>query len=99
MRRRIITQEELDRPKVRRALIVLGGGALVALAAAWVAGLDTDRSERPPIARVQRSTDPLQAELLRCNGLGEAALNDPACRAAWAENRRRFFGAPKEPRS
>jgi hypothetical protein len=38
----------------------------------------------------------LRAELLRCQHLGQAALNDTACAAVWAENRRRFFGAQPE---
>jgi conjugative transfer region protein TrbK len=38
-------------------------------------------------------TDPLGDELARCRAIGMAALEDAACRAAWAENRRRFFSA------
>jgi conjugative transfer region protein TrbK len=35
--------------------------------------------------------DPLANELARCRAIGMAALEDAACKAAWAENRRRFF--------
>ena len=35
--------------------------------------------------------DPLTAELLRCRTL-PPQTDDPACRAAWEESRRRFFG-------
>ena len=38
-------------------------------------------------------TDPLAGELARCRAIGMAALEDAACEAAWAENRRRFFAA------
>ena len=38
--------------------------------------------------------DPLDAELARCSGLGEAGPRDPSCLKAWAENRRRFLGQP-----
>ncbi len=38
--------------------------------------------------------DPLDAELARCSGIGEAGSRDPACLKAWAENRRRFIGQP-----
>jgi conjugative transfer region protein TrbK len=38
-------------------------------------------------------TDPLAGELARCGAIGMAALEDAACKAAWAENRRRFFAA------
>ena len=37
------------------------------------------------------ATDRLVRELAHCQGLGTAAKDDPACAAAWAENRRRFF--------
>ena len=40
-----------------------------------------------------RETDPLAGELARCRAIGMAALEDAACKAAWAENRRRFFSA------
>lgn len=98
MRRRIITEAELDRPKRRRIVVVLGAGALIALAAAWAAGLDADEGYRPPVTSAHKPADPLRSELLRCNELGQPALDNPACRAAWAENRRRFFGSREEPR-
>jgi conjugative transfer region protein TrbK len=37
--------------------------------------------------------DPLADQLARCRAIGMAALEDAACKAAWAENRRRFFAA------
>ena len=94
MRRRITTQEELDRPKVRRVIVILIAGTITAGVAAWLAGVDVrdeTGARRVPVAT--SPADPLRAELLRCNGLGQAALNDPGCRSAWAENRLRFFGA------
>lgn len=95
MRRRITTQEELDRPKVRRVVAILIVGAITAGVAAWLAGVDDREGVREGGAPVAvRTADPLQAELLRCNGLGQTALDDVGCRAAWAENRRRFFGSP-----
>ena len=39
-------------------------------------------------------TDPLLAELRRCQSLGAAGAEDRECIAAWAENRRRFFDGP-----
>jgi conjugative transfer region protein TrbK len=35
--------------------------------------------------------DSLHATLLHCAELGEAAVHDSDCLAAWAENRRRFL--------
>jgi conjugative transfer region protein TrbK len=41
--------------------------------------------------------DPLRAELARCRALTpEDLATDTDCRAAWAENRRRFFAAPAD---
>lgn len=36
--------------------------------------------------------DPLPARLKSCSEMAELALSSSDCRAAWAENRRRFFG-------
>ena len=36
--------------------------------------------------------DPIRAELIRCQGLGETGAHDSGCLRAWAENRRRFLG-------
>ncbi len=40
-----------------------------------------------------------RSELARCRDLGMSAADDAACRKAWAENRRRFFGTrpPERP--
>lgn len=81
-----------DGSKAVRVGAALAAGALISLAAAWLAGVDDREQQRAPQPTVARPSDPLQAELLRCNGLGQGALEDPACRATWAENRRRFFG-------
>ncbi len=42
-------------------------------------------------AEATTAADPLAAELKRCELIAEQAKDDPACEAAWAENRRRFF--------
>jgi conjugative transfer region protein TrbK len=48
----------------------------------------------PPAPRA--SSDLLANEMAKCQALGMAAENDDACKAAWAENRRRFFAPPSE---
>lgn len=98
MRRRIVTQEELDRPKVRRVIVILAVGTVLSGIAAVVVGLDGEDAAPRARPTLDRPVDPLRAELLRCNGIGQAALDDSACRSAWAENRRRFF-SPGERRS
>jgi conjugative transfer region protein TrbK len=39
--------------------------------------------------------EPAANELARCRDIGPAALEDAACRKAWAENRRRFLETAK----
>ena len=48
--------------------------------------VETDALSSPASA-----PDPLLAELTRCRAL-PPQVDDPACRVAWEENRRRFFG-------
>ena len=57
-----------------------------------------DPTPRDPASIVgSLSTDSLARELAHCQALGMAAKDDPACAAAWAENRRRFFGSALSP--
>lgn len=52
-----------------------------------------DEAQDPTIALpVPPATDPLRAELTRCQELGEAGPRDATCLAAWAAARRRFLG-------
>ena len=44
-----------------------------------------------PLSTPSIESDPLAPELARCQSIGMVAKDDPACEAAWAENRRRFF--------
>jgi conjugative transfer region protein TrbK len=46
----------------------------------------------PPAASSEQNADPLSAELARCKALGDAAVDDAACKEAWAKSRDRFFG-------
>ena len=86
--------------KVLRRLLVLGGIGVALIAAAVVmAGKEDEdglRIRSVTLAPTLTET-PLQAEFARCNALGTAAADDAACRAAWAENRRRFFGDRAHP--
>jgi len=49
------------------------------------------RIVEPPFADISLTPDPLAAELKHCQLIAGEAKDDPACEAAWAENRRRFF--------
>lgn len=72
-------------------LIAIGMGGIAALMAA----IEFTNSATPPSSRAPatRDDDPLRAELMRCRTITpEDLATDAACQAAWAENRRRFFG-------
>lgn len=58
------------------------------------------QSSRVGAQRTKAATagDPLAAELKRCELIAEQAKDDPACEAAWARNRRRFFTYAPSPR-
>jgi conjugative transfer region protein TrbK len=79
----------------------IGAVVFVALAIAATA-IEMNRRDDPqsgadtPRGLVVRR-DPLDAELARCSGIGEAGPRDPACLKAWADNRRRFLGQPVAP--
>ena len=72
-------------------------GFLLVAAAIVALALRIDRDGAKPHAlgpQPAQTTDPLAAELARCQSIGMAAQSDAACAAAWAENRRRFFTYP-----
>ncbi|MBB5374017.1 putative entry exclusion protein TrbK-alt [Acidocella aromatica] len=75
-------------------------GAIVFVVLAIVAAvIDVNRPDNPQVGlamprRPVIERDPLDAELARCSGLGEAGPRDPSCLKVWAENRRRFLGQP-----
>lgn len=80
--------------KVLKLVAIAIGGLVVLMAAIELQ--DAVKKERAlPVA--ETLDDPLRAELARCQTLTPEELEtDTACRAAWAENRRRFFdGAPQ----
>ena len=79
-----------------KTLARVGAIAFVAVAITATV-IELSRKEERPEAAPPRppaqtgATDPLQAELFRCQSLGEAGPRDPACLRAWAESRRRFL--------
>jgi conjugative transfer region protein TrbK len=72
-------------------------GAIVFIAVAVTAtAIEMSRDEEPAESwttsrPATTPSDPLQAELIRCQALGEAGARDAACLRAWAESRRRFL--------
>jgi conjugative transfer region protein TrbK len=72
-----------------RTLAVL---ALAAVIAACAIALRPDRTEDSPAQAIQSRDDgPVSRELVRCRDLGAAALDDAACKKAWADSRRHFL--------
>ncbi|AYV47540.1 hypothetical protein CFHF_06450 [Caulobacter flavus] len=72
-----------------RWAIALSAGAWILIGAVVVTlhGRPAPVAAPAAVERVQGD-----AALARCRDLGEAAAGDPACRAAWADARARFFG-------
>lgn len=65
----------------------------LAVAATIVARHKDSYRDRPTLRSgpAAKSDERLGSELARCRRLGEAATYSTACKAAWEENRRRFF--------
>ncbi|EXL01673.1 entry exclusion protein TrbK [Brucella anthropi] len=74
------------------AVIAIGAGLTAALSA--LRDDDAPDADAPRIVRPGGEPDP-RRELARCRDLGAAALEDAACRKAWAESRRRFLQIDK----
>lgn len=72
-----------------KVITVLAIGAVMV---ACTIALRPDPSEQgpAPISQLQ-SGEPASSELLRCREIGAAALDDAACRKAWADSRRHFL--------
>ncbi|MBN9306965.1 MAG: hypothetical protein BGO82_05320 [Devosia sp. 67-54] len=77
--------------RVAAIIIVAVAGTAAAIFVARDNGPST--SVAAPRAAPTPPLDSLHATLLHCAEVGEAAIHDSDCLAAWAENRRRFLGA------
>jgi hypothetical protein len=73
-----------------RWAIALGAAAWILIGAVVVTV--RGRHEPAPSTPVKIADPRGRSELGRCRDLGEAAKDEPACRAAWAEARAHFFG-------
>lgn len=77
-------------------LAYLAIATAIIVAAIYFAHRNSDQHPIAPQYSRLATGDALTRELFRCQSLGETAAKDRACLAAWAENRRRFFGVPSE---
>ncbi|NKM65670.1 putative entry exclusion protein TrbK-alt [Rhizobium leguminosarum bv. viciae] len=77
------------------AVVAIGAGLTAAISALH----HEDGPEEVPFLRLRDpGGDPSLRALARCRDMGRVALDDPDCRKAWAETRRRFFGTDKPER-
>lgn len=78
---------------------------MLAIAATAIQLQYRDHAPAAPVSSTPAvvDVDPIRAELIRCQSLGEVGAHDPGCLRAWAESRRRFLGGstpknqPREP--
>jgi len=78
-----------------KLLARVGAAVFVGIAVAMtLVQMREEPAARPEAAREVwvPDGDPLPAQLRACAEMGELALSNADCRAAWAEKRRRFFG-------
>jgi conjugative transfer region protein TrbK len=81
----------LEIPAFGRALGLIAIVVALVLAAIRIHRGESFTPSLPPAPSL--SADPLARELTRCRAIGLAAADDVGCKAAWAENSRRFFGS------
>ncbi len=80
----------------------IGRAVAFALVGAVLLATVIHMGNRAPVTPIPAPTahiaDPLDAELARCREIARPEDVDDACRAAWAEMRRRFFAPHQEGR-
>ena len=83
----------MSRSLLGKVLMLTGAALILGLILVGVTGELTREGLAPdiPASNPQAPPGPEQAELQRCQSLGEAAIADAACLALWAETRRRFL--------
>ncbi len=81
------------------AVLAVGAAMTAAVMALGGDGPGDGTEDAPAQSLHHPGGEPARSELARCRDLGLSAADDAACRKAWAENRRRFFGAraPEQP--
>lgn len=91
--RRLSWMAARDPRRILRVVAVAVVGVTLFATGLWILRDDSGETGGSAVTRQAISAGPVRAALQRCNDLGSAALDDAGCRAAWAENRRRFFGS------
>lgn len=75
------------------AVALLAGSAFACAVEVGRLGGDAESSA----TSTSENADPLAAEIARCKALGDAAVDDAACKEAWAKSRERFFPSAPQP--
>lgn len=73
--------------------VILAAAALTALATAALSGGSGSKPRRQETAPAASRSPVLE----RCRFVGHAGARDLDCTAAWADQRRRFFGSDRPP--
>ena len=80
---------QLKTSAVVRTALYVAAAVSIAFAAMHLRQHDTPTDTRERQSQADAAS--LNPELIHCQAIGMAAENDPACKSAWSENRRRFF--------
>ena len=88
--------------RIGSLVVIRGMAALLVLLAAVAAAVRLNQDSAPVITNsppepAKPVAPSIEAELLRCQTLGDAGAKDPGCLRSWAENRRRFLDAGHPP--
>ena len=83
----------MTRSFIGKGLILLGTAMILTMIVIGMIGEVTQDAQKAATrpSPTNSTPNPQQSELLRCQGIGEAAAQDAACLALWAETRRRFL--------
>jgi len=80
------------------AILAIGAAMTAAVMALRGHGPGDGTEDAPAQSLHHPGGEHARSELARRRGLGLSAADDNACRKAWAENRRRFFGGERPER-
>lgn len=80
------------------AVLAIGAAMTAAVTALRGDGPGDGAEDAPAHGLHHPGGEPARHEFGRCRDLGMSAADEAACRKAWAENRRRFFGSERSER-
>ena len=87
----------VDTKMIGRVAAIALVGVAITFAALQMREPPAPPSDPATLVPAAAPTDPLVAEMRRCQAIGAEAASDRACIRAWAENRRRFLSPGARP--